>query len=1139
MRFCLLGGLEVITDGGEPLELGGPKQRAVLAILLLNPGRPHTAETLIDRVWGEDPPTRVHISLQAYVSNLRRSLEPERSRGSNPSVLVSRRAGYVMEVDPSSIDVHRLERAAVDVAAAANQHRYPDVVAGAEVATGLWRGPLLPEFAGQSWVDDRNTHLERTMLGIHRLHAEALLTTGHPEGVLAVVDPLLAQHRYDEHLYALAATAEYQLGNQRAALARIHDARGLLGEEIGVDLGPELRQLERDILDQADTLRVPTRQPLPDPAIANETDPAPRPAESAPPTGRPFFGRGGELVRLVGLWQRARTVEGQVVVLNGAPGVGKTRLVEEVIERAAPDALAWGRCPESAAQAPYFALSQVLRQLEGAEIVNFEIASRLADSSELADPGERGARRIRLHQSVGDLLASASKPAMVVIDDLQWADPATLRLVEFVAGDLWRSRIMLIITVRQGDDSSNPELRDCLAELSRHPNMIRINLLGLSATDVRNWLASVSATTVDSAVADAVIERTAGNAYFVREIAGLLAAGAAPDGLPAAVNDAVRRHVGRLPAKTQQLLPPASLIGSYFDSATLATVLGSTQIDVVEDLEPAVAQGLIEPGEAPGAFRFTHAIAAEAMLAELGPARRARLHARVAEAMVERGDDKLQERIPDIARHALLGAPAGTARLAYELSVRAANLAAMQLSDEQAVEHWKLSIEALDASSDPTAAERMDASIELGRTYVRLYNVVDAAAVLLPTIRVALAAGDLARAVKAAKALASQSMWHGEAATLTNDVTNALLQVLEELGPADSGDRIALLDAACEYGYWILPTAQLQTMAGEAIETARRLGDQVGLVRGLVREIQNPGHWMADGIVEEWADELDALVTGKGLAPGLRAIGHLVAASVAWHAGDLDLTRSRLAAARPLVTIGSSIDVEMVYNEHALLVWTGEFEAALELLDEGEDKVRRRRAPTLQMSHDHARAATLIEMDREDEAYALMEQHMSTLYGIAFRIARARWRADAGLVTPGITDTSQLHPASDRWMAVPLDASVLAGRALLGVTDGVDELMARLEPYRNQLAVVGGSLAYGDVDMAMALGYHVTGRATEAHAAIDRSVERMRRTEATAWLVRSLWARARILGSQADIDEALEVARRRRLIRLERLISAG
>lgn len=1152
MRCCLLGGLEVTTDDGVSLELGGPKQRAVLAVLLLDPGRAHSADALIDRVWGDDPPVRVQISLQAYVSNLRRTLEPQRSRGTPPSVLVSRRAGYAIELDPASVDVYQLEKAAGDITVAADRHRHGDVVAIAAVAAGLWRGPLLPEFAGQPWVDERNAQLDRTMLGIHRLHAEALLAAGHPEAVRLVLDPLLAHHRYDEHLYAVAATADYHLGNQRAALARIHDARRVLRDEIGIDLGHELRQLESDILEQADSLTRPARMPLTEVTAVSAVDvvPVAAPGDRAAPTGtptlapvpgRPFFGRVAELARIVELWHRARTVEGQVVVIDGAPGVGKTRLVEEVIERAAPEALAWGRCPESAAQAPYFALSQVLRQLEGAEILTYTMVSRLANSAnnnDVADPGERGARRLRLHQAVGDLLAGARKPAIVVLDDLQWADPATLGLVEFVAGDLWRSRVMLVITVRHGDDSSNPELRDCLAELSRHPNMIRIDLGGLSVSDVRDWLATATPGGVDAVVAATVMERTAGNAYFVREIAGLLAAGASADGLPAAVNDAVRRHVGRLPAATQQLLPPASLIGRSFDGATLATVLGMEQIDVVERLEPAVSQGLIEPGDAPGVFSFTHAIAAEAMLAELGPARRARLHARVAEAMVERGDDKMQERIPDVARHALLGAPAGTARLAYELSVRAAKLATLQLSDEQAAEHWQRSIEALDASSDPTAAERMDASIELGRTYVRMYNVVDGAAVLLPTIRVALEAGDLARAVAAARALASQSMWHGEAATLAADATNVLLRVLDALPESDSVDRVALFDTACEYGYWILPTPQLHSMAAEAVAAARRLGDEVGLVRGLVREIQSPGHWMAGGIVAGWADELEQLSFGEHLPSGLRAVGHLVAASVAWHAGDVGLTRRRLAAARALATSGSSIDVEMVYTEHALLVWTGEFHAALELLDDGEEKVRRRKAPTLRMSHDHARAATLIELDREDEAYGLMEQHMSTVYGIAFRIGRALWRAEAGSVTPGITDASPLHPASDRWMAVPLDAMVLTGRALLGVEAGVEELMARLEPYHNQLAVVGGSLAYGDVDLAMALGYHVTGRPVAAEAAIDRSVERMRRTEATSWLVRSLWARARILGRPGDLDEAVDVARRRGLIRLERLISA-
>ncbi|MEI2705254.1 MAG: BTAD domain-containing putative transcriptional regulator [Ilumatobacteraceae bacterium] len=218
MHCCLLGGLEV-TAGGEPLELGGPKQRAVLAVLLLHAGRPLSADVLIDRVWGEEPPARVHISLQAYISNLRRALEPERRRGSAPSVLVSRRAGYAVEIDPDAVDVHRLDHLAMAITTAADEGRHADVVSISDTARAMWRGPLLPEFAGLAWVDERQVQLDRTYLAIRRTHAETLLTVGHPDGVLAIIEPLLIDHPYDEHLYALAATADYQLGNQRAALS--------------------------------------------------------------------------------------------------------------------------------------------------------------------------------------------------------------------------------------------------------------------------------------------------------------------------------------------------------------------------------------------------------------------------------------------------------------------------------------------------------------------------------------------------------------------------------------------------------------------------------------------------------------------------------------------------------------------------------------------------------------------------------------------------------------------------------------------------------------------------------------------------------------------------------------------------------
>ena len=166
--------------------------------------------------------------------------------------------------------------------------------------------------------------------------------------------------------------------------------------------------------------------------------------------------------------------QGTAIVISGEPGIGKTRLAEEVVSHARRRglAVAWARCPESAATSSFFAISEVANQLADQGVV--DLTGRLG-----LDTVTEDSDRIAIYRRTTEVLRSMTQPSVVVLDDLQWADPGTLRLVEFLAGELRTLPIALVITTRPPVAGSPEPLVDCLGELARVHGGVRLDLDGL------------------------------------------------------------------------------------------------------------------------------------------------------------------------------------------------------------------------------------------------------------------------------------------------------------------------------------------------------------------------------------------------------------------------------------------------------------------------------------------------------------------------------------------------------------------------------------------------------------------------------------------------------------------------------------
>src|SRR4051812_4881145 len=313
MEFRLLGPLEVRAGDG-PLPLGGEKQRALLALLLLNANRVVSRERLIDELWGEAPPETAVSMVQVYVSRLRKVLPN--------GVLSTRAPGYVLAVEPTELDLARFEEL-VSAARDAGPDRASHLL---REGLALWRGPPLAEFEQEPFARGESRRLEDLRLAAVEERIEADLALGRHADVSGELETLIGEYPHRERLRGQLMLALYRSDRQTEALAVYRDARGAL-DELGIEPSERLRRLEKQILthDPALELAPGGRPPRP----------VPRPGAlvGAPPF--PFVGRVDELSALHSLLDRAGAGEGGLVLISGEPGGGKTRLVRELALEAA------------------------------------------------------------------------------------------------------------------------------------------------------------------------------------------------------------------------------------------------------------------------------------------------------------------------------------------------------------------------------------------------------------------------------------------------------------------------------------------------------------------------------------------------------------------------------------------------------------------------------------------------------------------------------------------------------------------------------------------------------------------------------------------------------------------------------------
>jgi DNA-binding SARP family transcriptional activator len=632
----------------RPLELGGRRQRAVLALLIVARGSVVTRDRLVEGLWGGTPPPSAAASLHAHVSHLRRCLEPGREARTRAGVIVSEGAGYALRLPDDAVDAWRFEEVLRSAAAHCEQGRPSRAVSVLESGLALWRGPAYAEYADESWARPESVRLaELRELARERLLA-ARLARGEDAVLVPELESLVSEDPLREERRRLLALALYRAHRQADALEAIRRARKLLPAGSAAP-GTALGDLEAGILAQSPALDAPSRQ-MPDTAPASAGTSAP--SAAAPPT-RPaprtdvLLERDPQIAELRDSLRAALDGRPGVVLVEGPAGIGKSRLLGEVCRLAAGQRVLTLTARGSQRERDYG--FGVVRQL-------FERVVEGREESLLAGPAVAagavfGEVRGQQPQSFAVLnglcgltrkLVRAHGPLVLAVDDVQWCDSGSLRFLAYLAGRLEELPVLIALTSRTGEPQHGEGLP---AALTTGLPLVRIRPTPLTASGVAALVRRTLGQEPQEEFTAACHRATAGNPLLLRQLLRALhARGTRPDAAHSsevvrtgarAVSGLVLGRIARLPEGARAAAQAVAVLGD--GAATLAEVaalMERPETEAARAIVPLVQAEILRDGQP---YAFVHPLVQDAVYRELPPVERQLRHERAARALSAAG----------------------------------------------------------------------------------------------------------------------------------------------------------------------------------------------------------------------------------------------------------------------------------------------------------------------------------------------------------------------------------------------------------------------------------------------------------------------------------------------------------------------
>ncbi|MEA2973841.1 MAG: hypothetical protein QOG82_2299 [Actinomycetota bacterium] len=853
--------------------------------------------------------------------------------------------------------------------------------------------------------------------------------------------------------------------------------------------------------------------------LGGVSSPTPGPATLG---GDVLVGRRRELDALLARLEAARGGAGRLVLCAGEPGIGKTRLAQELagLALAGGTAVAWGRGFEGEGAPAFWPWHQVLRSLG--------LDPSVTRTGDVDSPEDR----FRVVDEVARAVLTAAGPRglVVILDDIHWADEPSLFVLRQLADHAGGARLLVFATFRDVEPAS--VLPRLLPDLLRSPAVERLDLRGFGLDEVREQLRRTSGGG-SPADAQAVLDVTGGNPLFVREVGRAMADGTwRPDRPPRSVLDVVRSRLERVSEDCRRLVQAAAIVGRDFSLSLVAATLDSPIGPCLPLLDEAAGFGLVDRiGEADtGDYRFVHALTREAVEASLTTAERVGLHRAVAEATERQFAGRLDEHLAELARHWAELAPYGEAATARRWTVAAADEAVRRLAYEEGVRLYRA---ALALAGPPSDVEQCRALLALGRA---AYLAGD----LPGCVAAAVSAAEVARAA-ASPELMGEAALVLEAAPdpAVNTVATQLCeQALAGLG--DSGDghqalRARLLAQRSHLAFYDGEQDRVETMSEAALLLARAAGDDRALAAALrARQEACPGpagrperELLAAEMLAlaqrtnsprsaMWGElwRIDSLVEGGQLAaaadalPGLEVAVERVGGPVSrWH---LDRVTACVAQAQ------------------------GRFADAAEAGRRAFERMRSREPAPATGAYFGLECALAghVGVSELGVGFARQPFEPPPRFRTMARLSRSLLLLYAGLPDEAAASYQQAGPV-ETWslpafFVVPGSVyGALVGIGL-GRHDDLAQLLDRLGPFRGE-HVVGNTVAYmGPVELTLGRGAAALGHLDQAIDDLTVAVERAERAGAPGFVAEARFHLATALAARdlpGDRDRAAAAAR--------------
>jgi len=985
MKYSLLGPLEVHDDDGVRHQLSSPKLRALLALLLIEANRVVPLDRLIDQLWAGEPPASSTATLQAYIWQLRKLLEPRRESRAPAQVLVTEPPGYLLRVRDGDLDLAVFERliaSSGDLLDAGDAEAARD---GLDEALGLWRGTPLIELADEPFAVSVAARLEELHLLALERRIDVELSLGRPADAVALAEDLSARHPLREHIWAQRMLGLYRSGRQAEALRTYQECRALLADELGIEPGLELRELERAVLAQDDTVLRPGAT-----AVTRPTSPAARPEDTraergtglatapaaiAAPgvrSGNALVGREAELAVLRAALQSLRGGRGRVIALEGEAGIGKTRLVEELATEANRDGVrvAWTRCVADAGSPPLWPWHEILTQLGGsptgssdtAAPIDLTRARHLGSGTDASDPDHD--RFLLLSAAVDQMVDhSRTMPTVVVVDDLHSADAVSLQLLRLLLDRVDDHALLVLTTLRRAEAEDRRGMDETLTSIGHSRAGTRLPVGPLEERDVDELLSAL-AERVDTQPGRATIasfsqtlhQRTGGNPFFLTELVKLLdSEQRLPDGatdpladhgdIPVSIRDVISRRVERLPEDTQTLLRIAAVAATSSGSVDLDLLSSAARLDIdrtAELVEPAVlTEVLLEQADG-WSWRFSHDLGRDAIIASLTRLQRSRLHALVGDSLESLRGGLAMPPVDELAAQFAAAGRSADPQSALRWARAAADAARVRYSWDQSAVNRRRVAAALDLIPDASTEDRIDARIELARDLRLNGDLHEARQTIEEALGLATAIGDTVRLATAASIFGGATLWNWRDFGVVDHRMVGLLDQLSTSAELDDRRRAELLGTLAVELYYGDQRPRGVVAGRQAVEIARGIGN----VELLGRTLNNLtiASWEPKNDDQRLALTSEAIeLVSRGLPLHTEVIARMHRLALRLRRGDREGYESDLQRAVEIAATLAvpEVSAQVTYKLSTRSLLLGDTDQALGLAEAGREQLTR------------------------------------------------------------------------------------------------------------------------------------------------------------------------------------------------------